>query len=42
MEKHAPRMADFVAHLMTTHAASHLGQLSAWRRLRGLPAVLGF
>ncbi|MBY0232568.1 MAG: DinB family protein [Gemmataceae bacterium] len=42
MEKHAPTMADFIAHLMTTHAASHLGQLSAWRRLRGLPAVLGF
>lgn len=42
MEKATPTLGDFVAHLMTTHACSHLGQLSAWRRLRGLPAVLGF
>ena len=37
-----PTIADFVAHLMTTHPMLHLGQLSAWRRLQGLPAVLGF
>lgn len=37
-----PTIADFVAHLMTTHPMLHLGQLSAWRRLRGKPAVLGF
>jgi uncharacterized damage-inducible protein DinB len=37
-----PTVADFVAHLMTTHPTLHLGQLSAWRRLRGKPAVLGF
>ena len=42
MEAHLKTMAEFVSHLMTTHACSHLGQLSAWRRLRGLPAVLGF
>jgi hypothetical protein len=26
---------DVVAHLMTTHLAGHLGQLSAWRRVQG-------
>ncbi len=31
---------ELLAHLMTTHPASHLGQLSAWRRLQGLPGVL--
>lgn len=37
-----PTIADFLAHLMTTHPMLHLGQLSVWRRLRGKPAVLGF
>jgi hypothetical protein len=37
-----PTVGDFLAHLMTTHPMLHLGQLSAWRRLQGLPAVLGF
>lgn len=31
---------DLLSHLMTTHPASHLGQLSAWRRIRGMPGVL--
>ena len=42
LQQSMPTLADLVAHLMTTHATSHLGQLSAWRRLCGLPAVLGF
>jgi ATP-dependent RNA helicase RhlE len=29
-----------LAHLITTHEAVHLGQLSAWRRMMGLPGVL--
>src|SRR3990172_723303 len=33
-----PTMGDVVAHLMTTHPATHLGQLSAWRRQMGKPA----
>lgn len=37
-----PTVGDLLAHLMTTHPTMHLGQLSAWRRLQGLPAVLGF
>ena len=32
-------VGDLVAHLMTTHLATHLGQLSAWRRLQGKPAL---
>lgn len=37
-----PTLGDLAAHLLTTHPMLHLGQLSAWRRLRGLPPVLGF
>ncbi len=37
-----PTTGDMIAHLLTTHPMLHLGQLSAWRRLRGLRAVLGF
>jgi hypothetical protein len=36
-----PHVGDLLLVLMTTHPMMHLGQLSAWRRLRGLPAVLG-
>ena len=36
-----PTLGDLVAHLMTTHTATHLGQLSAWRRAAGLKSVLG-
>ena len=34
-----PTKRDLLAHLLTTHDAIHLGQLSAWRRAAGLPAV---
>lgn len=34
-----PTKADLLAHLLTTHEATHLGQLSAWRRYAGLPAA---
>jgi uncharacterized damage-inducible protein DinB len=36
-----PTVGALITHLMTTHAALHLGQLSAWRRVLGKPAVLG-
>jgi hypothetical protein len=36
-----PLVADLIAHIMTTHFASHLGQISAWRRTQGLAGVLG-
>jgi hypothetical protein len=36
-----PTVGDLVAHLMTTHTGFHLGQLAIWRRMVGLPNVLG-
>ena len=36
-----PTVGAIITHLMTTHAALHLGQLSAWRRVLGKGAVLG-
>lgn len=32
-------VGPFVAYLLTAHPMTHLGQLSAWRRCVGLPAV---
>jgi DinB superfamily len=32
-------VADTVAHLMTSHFAFHIGQISAWRRLQGKPPL---
>ncbi len=32
-----PTIGDAVVHLLTTHEATHLGQLSAWRRAMGFP-----
>ena len=31
-----PTIGDFTAFLMTSHEASHLGQISAWRRAMGI------
>jgi hypothetical protein len=36
-----PTVGDLVAHLMTSHTGYHLGQLAIWRRMVGLPNVLG-
>lgn len=41
LQKAFPTVGDLLAHLMATHPSLHLGQLSAWRRMKGLPAVLG-
>jgi hypothetical protein len=35
-----PTVGDLLTHLITSHPAIHLGQLSAWRRMMGLPRVL--
>jgi hypothetical protein len=32
-------VGDVVAHLLTTHLASHVGQLSTWRRMQGRPPL---
>ena len=34
-----PTVGDFVVFALTSHEGIHLGQLSAWRRAQGLPAV---
>lgn len=33
-------VGDLLSHLMTTHAATHLGQLSYWRRLQGAKPMI--
>lgn len=35
-----PTVRDMLGHLLTTHFSLHVGQLSAWRRSRGLPSIL--
>ena len=37
--KHFPTTGDAVFYLLTFHDAVHLGQLSAWRRVQGMPSV---
>lgn len=37
-----PSIGDMLAHLISTHPALHLGQLSTWRRLQGLKGVMAF
>jgi len=35
-----PTAADLIAHILTTHEATHLGQFSMWRRALGKPSAL--
>src|SRR5262249_46712352 len=35
-----PTVGEVGADLMTTHAGIHLGQLSMWRRMMGMPGVI--
>lgn len=37
--RHTPTVGELVAHLLSTHFATHLGQLSVWRRQQGLAEV---
>jgi hypothetical protein len=37
LQKGLPTIGDLVAHLLTSHEASHIGHLSNWRRQMGLP-----
>jgi len=32
-----PTVGDAIVHILTTHEGTHIGQLSAWRRVVGLP-----
>src|ERR1044071_9081778 len=38
-EQRFPTIADAMVHLMLEHEAGHVGQVSAWRRAGGRPAV---
>ena len=35
-----PKLQHLVAGMLTTHDGMHLGQLSVWRRVQGLPRVI--
>jgi hypothetical protein len=39
MRSRFPTIGNMVLGVMTSHFATHLGQLSAWRRAMGLPSV---
>jgi len=41
MRPRFPTLADLIGYLLTTHEATHLGQLSAWRRMMGKKGVMG-
>jgi hypothetical protein len=34
-----PKVGDMVLHLLVAHEATHLGQLSMWRRAQGMPPL---
>ena len=40
LQKIWPTVGDALVFLLTAHDATHLGQLSAWRRALGLPGVM--
>ena len=42
LAKAAPTVGDLAVMLMTMHEGVHIGQLSAWRRAQGMPAVSPF
>jgi hypothetical protein len=34
-----PKVGSILGYLMLVHESTHLGQISMWRRVQGLPAV---
>ncbi len=42
LQEELPTVKDLVGHLLTTHFGIHIGQLSAWRRERGMDSILQF
>ncbi len=36
MRSHFPKVGDIVEYMLTAHEATHIGQISAWRRAMGL------
>ncbi len=42
LQEQLPTVGDMTGHLLTTHFALHIGQLSAWRRAQGMDPVIKF
>ena len=40
LKEQLPKVADMIGHLLTSHISLHVGQLSAWRRDRGMDSIL--
>ena len=40
LKDHLPKAVDMIGHLLTSHISLHVGQLSAWRRERGMDSIL--
>ncbi len=40
LEKAFPTVGNMLSHLLASHYSMHTGQLSAWRRNRGMPSIL--
>jgi hypothetical protein len=40
MTAELPTVLDIVSHLLFTHQMMHVGQLTVWRRLAGLPSLI--
>lgn len=40
LQQEFPLVRDLVAHILVSHLSLHVGQLSAWRRAKGLPSIL--
>ena len=40
LKEQLPKVADMIGHLLTSHISLHVGQLSAWRRERGMDSIL--
>jgi hypothetical protein len=41
LRPHIATVGDLLSHILSTHEAFHLGQLSTWRRVLGFPSVRG-
>ena len=40
LKEQLPKVGDMIGHLLTSHVSLHVGQLSAWRRERGMDSIL--
>ncbi len=40
LKEQLPKTVDMIGHILTSHISLHVGQLSAWRRERGMDSIL--